>query len=221
MLLELLSNPRAFFGTISNKEPSLKIPGLILLVMAVVGSITGYMMGELSGKLFSGLMEGLATIASVSAAISTFIATFLIWLIAAVILFGLQKVMQGTGTFKRVFEICGYGMVPLVFATVISLILAGYYIPQADINPIKTTNPEEISKAAMSMMLDPALHEFSIISTFVTVIFLIWVASIWSIGIETCCGLSTKKALIVAGLPIALYIAYSLSSLFLFTGGTA
>jgi len=218
MIIELLTNPRGFFGTLCKNEPSLKIPALIILVMAVLSAITGYMMGELSGKLFSSMMEGLATIAAVSAAITTFISTFIIWLIAAVILFGLQKIMQGTGTFKRVLEICGYGMVPLVFATIISLILSGYYLPQADINPIRSTNPEEISKAAMSMMLDPALHEFSIVSTIVSIIFLIWVASIWSIGIETCCGLPNKKALIVAGLPIVIYIAYTLSSLLLFTG---
>lgn len=72
----------------------------------------------------------------------------------------------------------------------------------------------------MSMMLDPALHEFSIISTIVTIIFLIWVANIWSIGVETCCGLPAKKALIVAGLPVLIYIAYTLSSLLLFTGGS-
>jgi hypothetical protein len=219
MITELLSNPRAFFGAICTNEPSLKIPALIILIMAIIGSITGYMMGELSGKLFSGVMESIGTIAAVSAAITTFIATFIIWLLAAVILFGLQKVMHGTGTFKRVFEICGYGMVPLVFATIISLILTMYYIPQADINPIRSTNPEEISKAAMAMMQDPALHQFSIVSTIVTIIFLIWVANIWSIGIETCCGLPSKKALLVAGLPIVLYIAYTLSSLLLFTGG--
>ena len=218
MIIELLTNPRAFFSTICKLEPSLKIPALIILVMAIVGSVTGYMMGELSGKLFAGMMEGLATIAAVSAAISTFISTFIIWLVATVILFGLQKVMQGTGTFKRVMEICGYGMVPLVFATIITLLLSGYYIPQADISPIRSTNPEEISQAAMSMMLDPALHEFSIISTIVTIIFLIWVANIWSIGVETCCGLPAKKALIVAGLPVLIYIAYTLASLLLFTG---
>ncbi|HOL41441.1 MAG TPA: Yip1 family protein [Methanospirillum sp.] len=221
MIISLLTNPRAFFGTLCKQEPSLKNPALIILGMALIGSGTGYMMGELSGKLFSGMMEGLATIAAVSAAISTFISTFFIWLIAAVILFGLQKVMQGTGTFKRVMEICGYGMIPLVFATIISLLLSAYYIPQADISPIRSTNPEEISKAAMSMMLDPALHEFSIISAIITIIFLIWVANIWSIGVETCCGLQPKKALITAGLPVLIYSAYTLASLLLFTGGPA
>jgi hypothetical protein len=71
------------------------------------------------------------------------------------------------------------------------------------------------------MMQDPALHELSIISLIVTIIFLVWVASNWSIGIETCSGLSTKKALIVAGLPVLIYIVYALSSLLLYTGGPA
>jgi hypothetical protein len=118
-------------------------------------------------------------------------------------------------------EICGYGMVPLVFSTIILLLLSGYYIPQADISPVRSANPEVISKAAATMMQDPALHELSITSLLVTIIFLVWVASNWSIGIETCSGLSTKKALIVAGLPVLIYIVYALASLLLYTGGPA
>jgi hypothetical protein len=113
MITEILTNPRAFFGTICTNEPSLKIPAIIIFVMAIVGSVTGYMMGELSGKLFSGMMEGLATIAAVSAAITTFISTFVIWLVAAVILFGLQKIVQGTGTFKRVWKSAAMVWFPL------------------------------------------------------------------------------------------------------------
>lgn len=221
MLSEVLTNPRTFFQNVSITAPSLKIPALIILVMAVIGSISGYLMGELSGKMISGVMEGIETITAMSAAISTLIGTFIVWIVAAVILFALQKVMQGTGTFKRVMEISGYGMVPLLFATIITVILTGYYVPQADISPIQSSDPEEISAAAMSFMDDPALHEFSLISTIITIIFLIWVANLWSIGVESCCGLEAKKALIVAGLPVVIYIAYSLSTLLLFTGGAA
>ncbi|HPY60075.1 MAG TPA: Yip1 family protein [Methanospirillum sp.] len=221
MIIELLSNPRAFFGSICKNEPSLKIPALIILFMAIISSVSGYMMGELSGRIFSGMMEGIATITAITAAAATFVSVLIIWLVAAAILFGLQKALQGNGSFRRVMEICGYGMVPLVFSTIILLLLSGYYIPQADISPVRSANPEVISKAAATMMQDPALHELSIISLLVTIIFLVWVASNWSIGIETCSGLSTKKALIVAGLPVLIYIVYALASLLLYTGGPA
>ena len=221
MIIELLSNPRAFFGSICKNEPSLKIPAIIILFMAIISSVSGYMMGELSGRIFSGMMEGIATITAITAAAATFVSVLIIWLVAAAILFGLQKALQGNGSFRRVMEICGYGMVPLVFSTIILLLLSGYYIPQADISPVRSANPEVISKAAATMMQDPALHELSIISLIVTIIFLVWVASNWSIGIETCSGLSTKKALIVAGLPVLIYIVYALASLLLYTGGPA
>jgi hypothetical protein len=221
MIIELLSNPRAFFGSICKNEPSLKIPALIILLMAIISSVSGYMMGELSGRIFSGMMESIATITAVTAAAATFVSVLIIWPVAAAILFGLQKTLQGNGSFRRVMEICGYGMFPLVFSSIILLLLSGYYIPQADISPVRSANPEVISKAAATMMQDPALHELSIISLIVTIIFLVWVASNWSIGIETCSGLSTKKALIVAGLPVLIYIVYALSSLLLYTGGPA
>jgi len=221
MIIELLSNPRAFFGSICKNEPSLKIPAIIILFMAIISSVSGYMMGELSGRIFSGMMESIATITAVTAAAATFVSVLIIWPVAAAILFGLQKTLQGNGSFRRVMEICGYGMFPLVFSSIILLLLSGYYIPQADISPVRSANPEVISKAAATMMQDPALHELSIISLIVTIIFLVWVASNWSIGIETCSGLSTKKALIVAGLPVLIYIVYALSSLLLYTGGPA
>jgi len=221
MIIELLSNPRAFFGSICKNEPSLKIPALIILFMAIISSVSGYMMGELSGRIFSGMMEGIATITAITAAAATFVSVLIIWLVAAAILFGLQKALQGNGSFRRVMEICGYGMVPLVFSTIILLLLSGYYIPQADISPVRSANPEVISKAAATMMQDPALHELSIISLLVTIIFLVWVVSNWSIGIVTCSGLSIKKALIVAGLPVLIYIVYALASLLLYTGGPA
>lgn len=221
MIIELLSNPRAFFGSICKNEPSLKIPALIILLMAIISSVSGYMMGELSGRIFSGMMESIATITAVTAAAATFVSVLIIWPVAAAILFGLQKTLQGNGSFRRVMEICGYGMFPLVFSSIILLLLSGYYIPQADISPVRSANPEVISKAAATMMQDPALHELSIISLIVTIIFLVWVASNWSIGIETCSGLSTKKALIVAGLPVLIYIVYALASLLLYTGGPA
>jgi len=221
MIIELLSNPRAFFGSICKNEPSLKIPALIILLMAIISSVSGYMMGELSGRIFSGMMESIATITAVTAAAATFVSVLIIWPVAAAILFGLQKTLQGNGSFRRVMEICGYGMFPLVFSSIILLLLSGYYIPQADISPVRSANPEVISKAAATMMQDPALHELSIISLLVTIIFLVWVASNWSIGIETCSGLSTKKALIVAGLPVLIYIVYALASLLLYTGGPA
>jgi hypothetical protein len=221
MIIELLSNPRAFFGSICKNEPSLKIPALIILFMAIISSVSGYMMGELSGRIFSGMMESIATITAVTAAAATFVSVLIIWPVAAAILFGLQKTLQGNGSFRRVMEICGYGMFPLVFSSIILLLLSGYYIPQADISPVRSANPEVISKAAATMMQDPALHELSIISLIVTIIFLVWVASNWSIGIETCSGLSTKKALIVAGLPVLIYIVYALASLLLYTGGPA
>ena len=182
--------PACFFGSICKNEPSLKIPALIILLMAIISSVSGYMMGELSGRIFSGMMEGIATITAVTAAAATFVSVLVIWLVAAAILFGLQKALQGTGSFRRVMEICGYGMVPLVFSTIILLLLSGYYIPQADISPVRSANPEVISKAATMMQIRPFMN--GIISLLVTIIF--WYGGKQlAIGIETCSGLSTKK----------------------------
>jgi hypothetical protein len=215
----LLTNPREFFREHSETPPSLKWPALIITLMAIFSAITGYQMGGLTGRLLSGIMQGMGMLTAIATSVSSFFGPFFMWLIATIILYTLHKLFQGTGSFTRVAEIAGYGMLPLMLASFIGIILAAYYLPMVDISPVTSTNPDQINAAVQSMMLSPALHQFSLITTLLTIILIIWVANLWAFGFETCCGLEPKAALITAGVPVLVYIIYTLVTLFIFNTG--
>lgn len=218
---EIITNPRAFFKALQEETPSLKLPLLIIIIMAILSAIIGYLMGELTGTLMSNLMQGMAQITAIFSAISAFIAVFFMWFIVAVIFFALHKIFQGTGSFKRIAEITGYGMVPQILSSLIGIILSLYYLPQVSVHPISasTTSPDTINAAVQGLMMDPSLHQFTQISSIISIILFLWSANLWAFGIEACCGLDGKKALITVGIPVVLYIIYTIASLFLFTQG--
>ena len=218
-IIQLLTRPKDFFAECNDQPPSLKWPVILITIMAVLSAVVGYQIGELTGRLFSGMMQSLGTITALFTAVSSFFTPYFMWIIAAVIFFALQRFFKGTGSFKRVAEITGYGLIPLIFASAIGIFLAMYYLPMADINPVTGTDPEKINAAVQGMLLDPALHQFSIISSIVSIILMIWAVNLWAFGFETCCGLDNRKALMTAGIPVVIYIIYTLATLFIFTPG--
>lgn len=215
----LITRPREFFSELSHCEPSLKWPGLIITIIAICSGIMGYQMGELTGRLFSHMMEGMGTITAVFGAGGAFVSTFLMWIIAAVIFFIIQRLLKGTGSFTLVTEITGYGMFPMIISAIAGILLAMHYLPLADVTPVIGSDPEKINAAVQSLMTDPALHQLTLISAILGIILMIWSANIWAFGLETCCGLDSRKALIAVGIPVLIYIIYTLVTLFVYTPG--
>ncbi|MFH0968008.1 MAG: Yip1 family protein [Methanobacteriota archaeon] len=218
MMLQILISPKQFFETCAGYEPSLKKPALIILLMSVFTAGSGYLLGELTGRMFSGFMEGIDLITAVSAAVTSFFAPWFMWLVFAVILMVMTKILKGSCSFKRYAEIAGYGLLPQLIGSVISLVLAFWYIPRIQVAPIKVVDPAQIQVLMADFLKNPLMQEYTFLSTILSVILLIWTANIAAIGLEKCCGLSSKQSLIAAGLPIAGYIIYSLYTLTTMSG---
>lgn len=209
-MLQILLSPKEFFESCAGFEPSLKKPALIILLISIFTGISGYMVGELTGKLLSGIMEGLELITVISTSITSFIAAWIMWLVAAIVLLIMVKILKGSGSFKRYAEIAGYGMLPQLIGTIISTGIAFWYLPKIQVTPLKVTDPTQIQTLMTDFLKNPLMQEYSILSTILSIIFLLWSANIVAIGVEKCCGLTTKQSLIAAGLPVTLYIIYSL-----------
>jgi len=209
-MLQVLISTKSFFESCAGSEPSLKKPALIIFLTSIFTAVSGYLIGELTGRMLSGFMEGIGLITSISTAVTSFLAPWFVWLVIAVVLMVMTKILKGTCSFKRYAEIAGYGMVPQLFGAVISAVLAFWYLPQIQVSPIKVADPAQIQILMSDFMKNPLMQEYTILSTIIGIILLIWTANIAAIGLEKCCGLSTKDSLIAAGLPIAIYIIYSL-----------
>jgi hypothetical protein len=145
-------------------------------------------------------------------AISAFIGFVLIWwIIFAGVFTVISMVFKGSGSFKRTLQCTGYGLLPVVIGSVISLLVALYYVPMIQA-PVLTSfsDPAAIQRAMEGVLQDPAFREFTLISTVISIIFLAWSANLWIFGMQHARSLPLKKAAVTVLVPVIIYVAYVL-----------
>ena len=215
-LLNVLVKPDEFFSNIIQEPESLKIPALIVLSGAVVAAVHGYLMGGLSAKMMAGVMPGMDTIIALSATAISFAGIFIVWLIAAGVFFGLSSLFGGKGTFNRVLAVVGYGYLPQVAGSVISLLAGLMYIPKVAVPVLSKAalqDPAMIQEATKAFMHDPAMMELTQITTLVTIVCMLLSAHIWIYGMTHARGLSPRDAALCVGVPVVLYVLYMIWNL--------
>lgn len=212
----ILISPNAFFRNAINEKESLKVPLLIVLCGAIIGAIQAFLIGGLTGKLMSALIPGMATIISISAMIGAIIFTFLIWIFLTGIFYGLSFLFKGQGSFRRCLEFTGYGYLPQILGSVISVIVAFMYIPRVvvpEISAAAMQDPQAIQDAVKVLMHDPAMVEMTQIIAVVSIVFLLWSANNWIFGMKYARNLSMRDAAICVGAPVLVYVLYMAYSL--------
>jgi hypothetical protein len=120
-------------------------------------------------------------------------------------------IFKGNGSFNRTLEFVGYGFIPQIFGSLVTLAMAVYYLPMVQVPVVRSfTDPAVIQKAVSSLMLDPAMLELTKVSVVISIIFLFWSANIWIYALKYARNLSMKNAAITVLLPILIYIIYTL-----------
>jgi len=208
---DILISPNAFFSNAINEKESLKVPLLIVLCGAIVGAVHAYMVGGLTGKLMGALLPGMATIISISAVIGAIIFIFLIWIVMTGIFYGLSFLFKGHGSFRKCLEFTGYGYLPQIFGSVISVIVAFMYIPKVvvpEISAAAMQDPQVIQDAVKALMHDPAMMEMTQVIAVISIVFLLWSANNWIFGMKYARNLSMRDAAICVGAPVLIYVVY-------------
>jgi len=210
-VFNVLISPDNFYRTIINEKESLKIPCLIVIAGAIISSIYAYMIGGLTGKLMGAMMPGLSTIIELSTLIGAFIATFIIWVVMTAIFFGLSCLFKGQGSFRRCLEMTGYGYLPQVIGSVVTLIAAFVYVPKIvvpEVSAAALQDPQQIQEVIKALMQQPAMVELTQITAVISIVFLLWSANSWIFGIRYARGLSMRNAAICVGVPVIIYVLY-------------
>jgi len=210
-ILDILISPHAFFRNAINKKEDLKVPLLIVLCGAIVGAVHAYLVGGLTGKMMSALIPGMATIVTLSAVIGTLFAIFLIWIVMTGIFYGLSFLFKGQGSFRRCLEFTGYGYLPQILGSIISVIVAFMYIPRVVVPQISAAaiqDPQAIQDAVKALMHDPAMMEMTQIIAVISTVFLLWSANNWIFGMKYARNLSMRDAAICVGVPVIAYVLY-------------
>jgi hypothetical protein len=215
-LLDILVRPDAFFENAIKENENLKIPALIILAGGIIAAVHGYLMGQLSAKMMAGIMSGMDSIIVLSAVIGALLGTFIFWLIAAGIFHIISTFLKGQGSFTRTLEVVGYGYLPQIFSSLITLIAAVEYLPKVTV-PVLTKaaleDPAMIEAATKAFLHDPAMLELMQITTLVSIVFMLWSAHIWIFGMKHARGITMRDAAICVGAPVVLYVLYMIYNL--------
>jgi hypothetical protein len=210
-LIDILFRPDEFFSKIQTENESLKMPALIVVGGGIVAAVYGYLMGGLSAKMMAGVMPGMDAIIYVSATVGALVMTFIFWLIAAGVFYLISFLFKGQGSFNRVLEVVGYGYLPQVAGSLITVIAAVIFVPGITVPTLTKAaleDPAMIQQVTKAFMHDPAMMMLTQITTLVSIVFMLWSAHIWIFGMKHARVLSPRDAAICVGVPIVLYVLY-------------
>jgi hypothetical protein len=210
-IIDILIRPDAFFRDMVRNKEDLKIPFLIVLAGSLVGAAYGYLIGGLTAKMMASAVPGIETIITISSVLGALIGTFIFWILWAGIVWGLSFAFKGQGSFKRVLEVVGYGYLPQVLGSLITLVAAVTYIPRIVVPTITSAglqDPAVLEQTMKAFMHDPAMMELTQVTSLVAIVFLLWSANIWIFGLKHARVLSVRDAAICVGIPVVLYVLY-------------
>jgi hypothetical protein len=206
-IIDVLTRPDAIFQEKVKSEEDLKIPFLFVAIVGIISASYGY----LSSRMFASAGAGMGEIVAVSTVIGAFIGIMFFWLIGSAIFYLLSMAFKGTGGYNRTLEFVGYGFIPQIFGSLLTLVMALYYLPMVQVPIVNSfTDPAVIQNAVTRLMHDSAMVEFTKVSAVIAIIFLIWSANIWIYAIKYSRNLSIKHAAVTILLPVIIYIIYTL-----------
>jgi len=166
--------------------------------------------------MMAGMMPGMDAIILISAVLGALVGTFIFWAVAAGIFYIISTFFKGSGSFNRVLEVVGYGYLPQIIGSLITLVAAIQYLPKITV-PVLTKSalddPEIIETAMAAFMHDPAMLELTQITSLIAIVFMLWSANIWIFGMKHARKLSMRDAAICVGAPVILYVVYVIYSL--------
>jgi hypothetical protein len=217
MLMSLLLHPDTFFGERMKEPGDLKIPAIIVITGAIIAAVGAYLLsGIYKGLYMAAAGEGLASMLGLFGAISAFFVFIVIWWVAVSGIFTLLSMaFAGAGTFRRTLEFTGYGLVPVIIGSVISVLISFYYLPMIEVPAITSIqDPAAVQRFMSAILEDPAFREYTMLSSIISVVFLAWSANLWIFAIKHARSLSYRNAIIVVLIPVAIFVIYTMYTAF-------
>jgi hypothetical protein len=210
-IIDALTRPDAFFLEKVKSPGELKTPFLFVAIAGIIGAIYGYEVGVLTSRMFATAGAGIGEIIAISSVIGAFIGVVLFWLIGSAIFFLISMAFRGNGDFSRTLEFVGYGFIPQIFGSLITLIMSIYYLPMVQVPVVSSfQDPVVVQNAVSHLVHNPAMLELTKVSAVIAIIFLLWSANIWIYAIRYARNLSIKDAAITILFPVIVYIIYTL-----------
>lgn len=212
-IMTILFRPDDFFEEQAGKEPALGLPFGIVLVYAALSAILGYQMTTLMAPMYASIAEGYEGIIIFFGAAGGFISAIVFWIIASVIFYLLSMIFKGEGSMKKVLEAVGYGFAPLIASVGIAMFWLSMIADQIVTPVIRDfMDPAAIDIAVETFMTQPAMAEYTLLQTVLSIVFMIWAANIWYSGIRYARKLTQRDAAYTVFIPVGLYLIITIIS---------
>jgi hypothetical protein len=209
-LLTLLVNPNAFFSRDPSEWEVPRVPALIVLAAALVAGATAYLTTGLVARIMPLDLQQYMGVMLIAGTIGALLGVFLFWVAWSAAFFLISMVFQGKGTFRRTLAVTGYGYLPMVIGSAVSLAIFWVFSPGIHVPSV--TSMEEIQTAVTALTHHPVMILVSLLG----IIFMLWSANIWIFGIRYARSLSLRNAALTVGVPVALYLIFMVWSLGVF-----
>ncbi len=210
-LVNALVHPNAFFKDALTEQESLKIPGLIVIILGVLSAVYAYFIGGLTGRMLAGMVPGMESIIAIFTVFGALFGVLIFWVIWTGVFFLISSIFKGKGSFKRSLEFVGYGYLPQILGVILTIIIALQYLPRVIVPQITSAaaqDPQMIVDATKALMHDPAMMEMTQITSIISIVFLLWSANIWISGMKNARQLSERDSALCVGIPVVVFILY-------------
>ena len=206
MVLDLLTNPDAFFAERS-ENPSLIRPAVIVLLVALVGVVSSYPVIQATISALPPEAGTFVTVIQVVGAVVGVMVSFVIWMLYAVVFRGIAYVVfDGDGSFRDVLALVGWGFVPAVFGSIVSavvnfVVFSGVQFPD---------DPAQVAQFVQELQSRP---EF-LVAGVLGIVFLLWSAFLWTFAVRCAEGLDLREAALTVAGPVAVALLLRLNGVF-------
>lgn len=209
-LQAVLISPESFFER-EAADPSLRGPVVIVAVVAVIGVLSSLpVMQAVLGSMPRGATP-FGAIGLVIGVVVGIVGPFVVWLLYALVFYGLSALFDGKGEFRDVFVLIGWGFAPRIVSSIVGGLVVGVLVSQGDF--ATPQQAQELSRRAVTSPL-------GLLSRVVSLAMTLWSAWIWMHAVREARHLSRRTAAITVGIVVFVAIVLGLaSSLFATTGG--
>jgi len=212
--MKLITDPNGFFEGLKQKEVRIRKPLLtIVLPLAILLSIYQYFLMNKLSQAFPAEITQFFLVGAYIGIIGSFVGIFAVWLILAVIMHGISSFFGGKGSFRRTFEFTGYGFLPSLVGSAITVPLSLNYILNAKIPKISITqlqqNPNVIKTVMLSLIPKDLVYSNLIINLAITA----WSLTIWTFAVKHARDIELKKAFVSALIPTIIFSIYQVWNL--------
>jgi len=209
----LVTDPNAFFRD-RTESPSWVGPALVVTLIAVLGVVSSVVQlratAELynqifadagAGEQFTGIFQAFQLVGVVVG----FFLTYVLWALYAGFFYGVSALFDGTGDFTTTLKLVGWGFVPSVVGSVISLLVTVYRFEIRGVDVPSEVTAQSAQQLSQQISGGPLVALTGVLG----VVFTLWSGLLWTFALKHARQLSTRNAAIAVALPVLFGIGVS------------